>query len=250
MNIALVLSGGVGTRLESDIPKQYIRIGGRMVITFCLKTIFEHPSVDAVQIVAENEWQEPILSEVDFLETNRYKLFGFSNPGINRQMSIYHALQDIRSWAENDTAVLVHDAARPCLSRRQISDCLEALDGHDGVMPVLPVKDTVYKSLDGKSVSKLLDRSCLFAGQAPEVYRMNYYYRANECLIPDKILRVNGSTEPAVLAGLDVVMIRGDEHNFKITTTEDLERFRQIAQKKQDSYGLLGGNGYESLGTA
>lgn len=228
MNAALVLSGGVGTRLKSDVPKQYMKAAGRMVVTYCIETFLRHPAVDAVQVVAEDEWRELMLAELDYLGISREKLAGFSHPGENRQMSVFHGLQDIQFQAGGDAVVIIHDAARPCIRAEQITDCLGALEGHDGVMPVLPMKDTIYQSIDGRSVSELLDRSCVFAGQAPEVYRMKPYYRANERLLPDQILKINGSTEPAVLAGLDIVMIHGDENNFKITTREDLERFRQI----------------------
>ena len=77
-------------------------------------------------------------------------------------------------------------------------------------------------------MSELLDRSRIFAGQAPEAYRFGRYLRANEALLPDRIRKINGSTEPAVLAGLDIAMIPGDEGNFKITTKADLKRFTEI----------------------
>lgn len=100
-------------------------------------------------------------------------------------------------------------------------------------MPVLPMKDTVYTSLDGgKSVAALLDRSTVYAGQAPEVFRIGRYYEANQKLFPDRIRQINGSTEPAVLDGMEIIMIPGDEGNFKITTKADLERFRQILTEK------------------
>ena len=123
--------------------------------------------------------------------------------------------------------MLIHDAARPLLSEKLIADCFDALSGHDGVIPVLPVRDTVYYSKDGKSIASLLERSRIFAGQAPEVFRLGEYYEANVGLLPDEILKINGSTEPAVMAGMDIAMILGDEDNFKITTKTDLERFRQ-----------------------
>ena len=124
--------------------------------------------------------------------------------------------------------VLIHDAARPLLSAELISDCLEAVRGHDGVLPVLPMKDTVYRSADGRSITSLLDRSTVFAGQAPEVFLLGRYLQASRRLLPDAILRINGSTEPAIMDGMDIAMIPGDEGNFKITTKEDLERFRRI----------------------
>ena len=137
-------------------------------------------------------------------------------------------MRGVRTYASEEAAVLIHDAARPLLSVELISECLAALGGHDGVLPVLPMKDTVYYSEDGKQVSRLLNRSELYAGQAPEAFVLGRYLKANEQLLPTEILKINGSTEPAVLAGLDVVMIPGDEGNFKVTTKADLERFCAI----------------------
>lgn len=117
------------------------------------------------------------------------------------------------------------------MTAAQISDCLKAAKGHDGALPVLPMKDTVYLSENGKMVSSLLDRGKIYAGQAPEAFVFGKYYEANRALLPDKILEINGSTEPAVMAGMDIAMIPGDERNFKITTAADLERFREIVQK-------------------
>ncbi len=98
---------------------------------------------------------------------------------------------------------------------------------------MLPMKDTVYSSADGKRITALLDRSEIYAGQAPEVFRLGVYYAANVRLLPDRIKNINGSTEPAVMAGLDVAMIFGDENNFKITTKADLERFQSIVKEAQ-----------------
>ena len=95
------------------------------------------------------------------------------------------------------------------------------------------MKDTVYASQDGRSIQALLNRNEIYAGQAPEVFCLGSYYEANISLLPDQILKINGSTEPAVLAGLDITMIPGDEKNFKITTKEDLARFIRIVKESQ-----------------
>ncbi len=230
MNIALVLSGGTGSRLGGKIPKQYLACDGRMMITRCLGTAFSHADLDAVEIVAAEMWRDTIVQEMEtwIFQQNvalRDKFFGFSDPGETRQLSILSGLRDIARRVSGDDIVMVHDAARPRLSAPLISDCLNAFDGHDGVMPVLPMKDTVYLSRDGKTVSKLLPRSEIFAGQAPEFFRLGKYLRANESLSRDEMLAINGATEPAILAGMDIAMIPGDEANFKITTAADLERY-------------------------
>lgn len=226
MNTALILSGGTGSRLGAAVPKQYLEVNNRPIITWCMERLFSHEKIDAVQIVADELWQSRIrewLSSYD----KKGKFCGFSRPGDNRQLSIFNGLTDIRKYASDADYVLIHDAARPCLSEKQVSDCLLAAEGNDGVVPVLPMKDTVYLSVDGKKISSLLTRSEVFAGQAPEVFVLGKYLKANMALLPDRIRSIQGSTEPAVLAGMDVVMTAGDEQNFKITTQADLERFRK-----------------------
>ena len=225
MTIALILSGGTGTRLGADIPKQYIEVNKRTILSYCLETLFLHPEIDGVQIVAEPSWQQTILKDMKLLGQ---KFRGFSLPGKTRQLSILNGLTDILTYASPEDIVLIHDGARPCLSADMVSEGIKACAGHDGVLPVLPMKDTVYLSEDGKVVSALLNRSQVFAGQAPEFFVLGKYFEANKALLPDKILSINGSTEPAILAGLDVAMIPGDEGNFKITTKADLERFERI----------------------
>lgn len=225
MNIALILSGGTGVRLGSDIPKQYIEVNGWPIIAYCFAQLAAHERIDAIQIVADAGWRDMLLERLAALDRQK-KLRGFSEPGRNRQLSIYKGLVDISAYSSMDDSVFIHDAARPLLSERMITECLNAAQEHDGALPVLPMKDTVYTSLDGRRIHSLLDRSTVYAGQAPEVFILGKYLEANKQLLPEEILKINGSTEPAILAGMDIAMLPGDEMNFKITTKEDLERFQ------------------------
>lgn len=228
MNIALILSGGTGSRMGMDIPKQYAEVNGKLIIEYCTETFLKHKEIDAVWIVADVMWQDFIiekLSQGNMSEEFSKKFRGFSMPGATRQLSILNGLQDLMKWADDRDYVMIHDAARPLLTEELISKCFEAVKDHEGVLPVLPMKDTVYLSSTGEKVDSLLSRSKLFAGQAPEVFLLGKYYRANKELAEDALLKINGSTEPAILAGMDIAMISGDEHNFKITTKLDLERF-------------------------
>lgn len=235
MNAALLLSGGVGTRMHSDVPKQYICINNKMIITYSLETLVYSPVIDEIQIVAEEEWREFIVADARKHGIPTEKIKGFAIPGYNRQTSILNGMQnilrqkngivDVGNVDEKDN-LLIHDAARPLLTEKQLRDCFAMLPGHDGVMPSLPMKDTIYLSQEGDKVSELIERERLFAGQAPEVFNFRKYYLANISLMPNRIDFINGSTEPAVMAGMDIVMIPGDEKNFKITTKEDLDRFQ------------------------
>lgn len=232
MNVALVLSGGTGSRLGSDIPKQYLKVADRTVISYCLETILESSYIDAVQIVADKQWHEVIeesLVQLGFRQSEKVK--GFSTPGENRQLSILNGLYDISKYAKETDLVMIHDAARPMLTEDTIKQIFDTLEVHEGVIPVLPMKDTVYLSDGGEKISALLNRSQVFAGQAPEGFILGKYFDANKKLLPDAIYDINGSTEPAVLYGMDVTMIPGDEGNFKITTKEDLRRFEAITDR-------------------
>ncbi len=235
MNTALLLSGGLGARIHTDVPKQYLSMGGRMLITCALKPLLASPFIDDVWIVAGYEWREHIIADAKKAELDIGKIRGFADPGLNRQSSILSGLRGIvrqrtgvlqAEKVDAADTVLVHDAARPFLDGKLIEKCYGAFKGHDGVMPVLAMKDTVYLSKDGTRVDQLLERSCIYAGQAPELFGLKKYYQTNLSLLPDKIMKISGSAQPAVMGGMDIVMIEGDESNFKITTETDMIRIR------------------------
>ncbi len=227
MNIAILLSGGTGSRLGSQKPKQYLDVEGKPIIMYCMETLEKSELIHKIQIVAHEEWTDLIKYWAVQYGVEE-KICGFSKPGENRQLSIYNGLKDIRNFASDDDNVFIHDAARPNLRLSTIQDSFEAISGYDGVIPVLPMKDTVYLSKDGLEIDSLLNRQEIFAGQAPETFVYGKYLEANERLVNSgEIMKINGSTEPAVMAGMKMHMIVGDEGNFKITTSDDLERFTE-----------------------
>lgn len=240
MNYAIILSGGVGTRLGLSLPKQYYEVKGKPIIRYVIDTISGCEIVDGFVIVAAVEWQPYLAEQV----TEMDKFLGFAIPGKNRQLSVYNGLLYLKELLQNGGTsnsdnqkfsdafskhiVLIQDAARPNTSDALIRSCFDLKEDEDGAMPVLPMKDTVYLSKTGRKVDELLNRNQLFAGQAPESFRFEKYLEANEALWPEKILSINGSTEPAILAGMNVKMISGDENNYKITTEADLRKFESL----------------------
>lgn len=228
MNYAIILSGGIGSRLGLDMPKQYYEVNKKPIIRYVIETMEQCEVVDGFVIVAAEEWQEYVREQISVPE----KFLGYASPGENRQLSIYNGLCCLRDYLKmrsesscDDSIVLIQDAVRPNTSMKLIEQCLDLKHDVDGAMPVLPMKDTVYLSEDGVQVSALLERKNVFAGQAPESFRFGKYLAANEMLFPEKIRSINGSTEPAILAGMHIQMIPGDEKNYKITTEVDLEKF-------------------------
>ncbi len=264
MNVAIILAGGTKCINDNGVPTQFTDVAGEMLLTHCLRPFGESELVDNIQIVASEKWREKIEFEMfeDPDSVVGEKFLGFSSPGENRQASIWNAMKDLRNIfdcaSENDASanvsadtrensdysrymahsrltgidgIIIHDSLRPFVTVEGIDECLRALDGHDGVMPVIPEKDTVYFSRSGDKVEELLNRNCIYAGQAPVAFLFNKYYVANEELLPERMLMVKSYAEPAIMAGLDVAMIPGDQRNFKILTGEDFERAKEILQR-------------------
>ena len=206
MNIAIILSGGVGSRMGSDLPKQYMMVDGKPVIHYCMKTFLEVQEINAITIVVADEWRGFVEETIS--KMNPGKPVFYAQPGETRQFSIFSGLKEaLNNGASDDDIVIIHDAARPMVSVGLISECIKGCSEADGVLPVIPVKDTLYQSKDGHSITSLL-------------------------MSHDDILKINGSTEIAYKGGLQIKLIRGDEMNFKITTPEDLSNFDSIIRAK------------------
>jgi len=234
MNAAIILSGGTGERMRqtSKVPKQYIEVNSHPILEYCLRTFMKSDSIDGVVIVANELWHSYIEDIVQKFGLNKF--WGFAQPGETRQLSIYNGLIRLEEMYPGTDRVIIHDAVRPLVSLDLIKRCLENLDEAEGAMPVLPAKDTYYKSLDGQKVTDLLPRSQLFAGQAPEAFRFQPYLAAHKKLSKEDLSTVNGSSELAHKSGMEIKMIPGEERNFKVTTPEDLMLLKYYLESGED----------------
>ena len=229
--IAIILSGGVGSRMKLDIPKQYIMVENKPIICYCLETFLRNPQIDYIIIGVADEWKDFVEEHISKLNSTKKILF--AKPGETRQYSIYNAMNVAKDYGAGDgDTVIIHDAARPLVSNDLISRCILSCNAFDGVMPAIPCKDTVYLSEDGEVINALLNRSHLWCGQAPEAFSFLKYLEAHENTAREDLLKINGSTELAIKAGMNCHMIPGDPLNFKITTPEDLSNFKSIIRKK------------------
>jgi 2-C-methyl-D-erythritol 4-phosphate cytidylyltransferase len=228
MKALIMLSGGVGSRLGCDIPKQYIEVGGKRIISYSLDTFMHRGDIDVFVTVVAEEWK----TMVEQMFTSCRGKVLYAEPGETRQLSIYNALKVARDILSDDDVIIIHDAARPLVSNDIIDRCFDACLHHDGALPVIGVKDTLYMSQDGKAISSLLDRNTLYAGQAPESFVFGKYFAAHQSLSHEEVAAIKGSTEIAYKCGMNVTLVKGDEMNFKITTKDDLETFESIMNKR------------------
>ena len=231
MNYAVLLCGGTGTRLGSNIPKQYLKVNDRMIFSYALEAMQNHKLIDRIVIVADSEWYSEISEELKRFSIDKF--YCFAESGESRQHSVLNGMRKIAKTAEgvsDDDKVLIHDAARPNLTKKIIDDCFD-FENFEATLPVVNVTDTTYFSQDGKHIDQLLDRDKLFAGQTPETFFLNRFLEINENMTDEQLSAVRGCCQAAYQAGVRVKLFMGDFNNFKITTIQDYERFR--IQKEQ-----------------
>ena len=222
MNYAVILSGGVGSRMgNKDLPKQYMLAQGKPVLVYTLEQFEACPEVDEIIVVANPKWADQIWNWAK--EYGITKLTKIAEPGPTRQESLLNGMLCCAGNEDNDV-VLIHDAARPLVSVDLISRCVAALPGYDAVLPVLEMKDTIYQSVDGQVVSGLAERSILFCGQSPEVFYLKKYLQLNLQATQQELESTRGGCEIAFRNGLKVGMILGEDYNFKLTTPADIDR--------------------------
>lgn len=227
MNYAIILSGGVGTRMRSDgYPKQYLEVGGKPILLYALEPFVACPDIDEIVIVADPVWQDPIREWVQ--NAGIEKPVTLTGNGNTRQESILNGLLHCASRHPIDARdnVLIHEAVRPLVTRKIVEDCVQALKDHECALPVIPVHDTMYVSYDKKMVARMANRDELFCGQAPEGFRLKTYLELNQSCTQDELASIRGSSELLYRKGHSIAFIDGDPINFKLTRPGDLELFK------------------------
>lgn len=229
MNIAVILSGGIGSRMRSNIPKQYLMVLDHPIIYYSVEKFIKHPKIDFIIIASNNEWKNFIRGH---LPEGGNKIF-FSNPGETREHTIYNALLKCKELGGTDEdIVIIHDAVRPLVTNDVINRCLDGCSIYDASIATIDVKDTIYVCTRGECITNVPNRSNLHAGQTPEAFRLGKFLKIHEEASYDDISNVTGGAQFASQKGLSVFLAKGDEINFKITTPSDLERFEQIMKNR------------------
>jgi 2-C-methyl-D-erythritol 4-phosphate cytidylyltransferase len=210
---ALVVAAGTGKRLGLDRPKAFAPLGGRPLLAESLDRLDRCPWVDAVVVAAPQGWEEPAILLAEELAAT--KVVACVAGGSSRAESVRAALDEV---PDDAVVVLVHDAARPLVSDEVVERVLGPLsEGYDGVVPSLPIADTV-KRVERGVVVETLPREGLVAAQTPQAF-LAPTLRAALASAPADTTDCASAVERA---GGRVAVVAGDPRLLKVTTGEDL----------------------------
>ncbi|MGI8521689.1 MAG: 2-C-methyl-D-erythritol 4-phosphate cytidylyltransferase [Nocardioides sp.] len=218
-NVAVVLAGGVGTRIGLDIPKQLIKIAGRPIMEHTLAVFEEHPGVDEVIVMMTPGHLDAVHA---MLRSGRYpKVTRVIEGGETRNDTTLRALAAV---GEAECNVLFHDAVRPLLSARVISECFEALASHEAVDVAIPSADTIVEVDDDDRIVEIPRRSHLRRGQTPQAFRSSVIRDAYEIAGRDPDFEATDDCTVVLRYRPDVpiLVVRGDERNMKVTEPIDV----------------------------
>ncbi len=224
---AVVVAAGAGDRLAADRPKAFVRLGGRTMLAWSLAMLDDHDLIDGIVMVVPEEYEERASLLADDLCAT--KIAAAVPGGATRPASVAAGVACVPESAE---FVLVHDAARPLAPPEVVDRVVAALRaGAEGVVPALPLADTVKRVGPDGSVAETLDRAVLRAVQTPQGF-------------PAAVLRealaseTGDATDCASMVerlGHPVVCVEGDVRAFKVTTPADLARAEQMAGEDGDA---------------
>lgn len=213
--VAVILAGGKGSRMGTDISKQFIEINNKPIIYYTIKAFEKCKDIDDIILVLPK-------NEIDYFNTNILNRFSFKisaivEGGTERQHSVYNALKEI----EDCDIVLIHDGARPFISEDIIKDGIVYAKEFGAAAPGVMPKDTIkIKGNDNFSVSTP-NRNSLVAIQTPQVFNFNMIMECHE-KVKENNIQVTDDTMVAELFGNKVYLYNGDYKNIKVTTPEDL----------------------------
>jgi 2-C-methyl-D-erythritol 4-phosphate cytidylyltransferase len=215
---ALVPAAGSGQRMAESIPKQYLQIQGKTILETTLDLFLENEQIDKVVVtlaVDDSLWPTvPCASNTKIIST-----LGASS----RALSVYNGLVAMKTLVSEADWVVVHDAARPCLSAKALNDFILKLSGHAvGGILAMPVKDTLKLSKpDTPAILKTLDRDNVWHAQTPQMFRYGLLLNAMQKALKSEH-EITDEASAMELAGYSPQLIESNSHNLKVTTPEDL----------------------------
>ena len=235
MVYGIILAGGSGKRVGSELPKQYIDVNGKPLLYYTLRA-FEESAVERICVVADEAHLQFVVSEiVDKYGLN--KVVRVCQGGEERFDSVRHGLDDLSSLAKDDDIVLIHDGARPFIKPEEINLFLDEVAENGAAVAAMPVKDTIKISDSDGFVTATTVRANTWQIQTPQGFRYDLIHTAYEKAgnmawrLPDseeivpagKLFTDDSMVIEAVFPEQKIKLVKTSYENIKITTPEDLD---------------------------
>ena len=224
MVTAAVLAGGSGSRMGSDIPKQYLPVNGKPIIVYTLEKFIENENTDyTVVAVAQSyvDYVEKLIREY----FPGYEKFSVIPGGKTRSDTLMNVLEHLneKGISENDV-ILTHDAVRPFIDGRIISDNISSALKYGACNTCVPAVDTVFISRDGEFIDEVPKRSTVFHAQTPQSFRTKELYELCKKIPADVFSELTDGCSVYTYCGKKVFMVKGSENNIKITYPSDIKK--------------------------
>lgn len=235
MDIAIIIAGGVGSRMGADIPKQFVQVNGKPVLIYTLQAFQRHPMVDAIELVCIDGWEDAVRAYAK--EYGITKLKWIVKGGSTGQESIRNGVYGLEGKCASGDIVIIHDGIRPLVDPAVLDDViLKAKQFGNGVTS-LPYNEQIFliDSEQPGTTTKYIPRETLRRVATPQAYRFNLldekYHEAFE-----KKIGIYGSSYTNTMMtelGVRLHFAAGSDRNIKLTTPGDIEIFKaMIAEEK------------------
>ncbi len=228
----IVLAGGRGSRMQSDIPKQYMLLDGKPLLYYSLQA-FEESNVECVVLVTAE-------GEEEYCRRELVERFGFTKVaaivagGGERYASVWNGLLFLHSGKKMPEYVLIHDGARPLVTAELINRVLLQTESYGACVAGMPVKDTIQMTDEHGVITLTPRRENLWMAQTPQAFEFSLVYEAYEQVMKETQINV---TDDAMVVGLyrnvPIQMVRGSYTNLKVTTPEDLLLAELLLKKRR-----------------
>lgn len=230
-NIAVILAGGVGSRLGLSTPKQFLKVAGKMVVEHTIDAFEHNPQINEIAVVSNSYYISDFENMI--LKNSWKKVKKILKGGAER----YHSsLSAIKAYEGDDVNLIFHDAVRPLVSQRIINDVIKALAAYTAIDVAMPATDTIIQT-EGDFIQHIPDRSKLKRGQTPQAFHINTISEAYKIALQDPNFKVTDDCGVVVkyLPETPVYVVTGEESNMKLTYKEDtylLDKFFQLRKSE------------------
>src|SRR5690625_3776589 len=229
--IAIILAGGFATRMGLELPKQFLKVAGKSVLEHSVAAFEKHPLIDEIAIVCQSTYI-PLVEE--YVTKNKWtKVKKILHGGEKRYHSSLSAIKAYQQ--QTDTNLLFHDAVRPLVSQRIITDTIDALANYEAVDTAIPAVDTIIElEEDLELIDNIPERKYFWLGQTPQAFKLEIIKEAYDLAFKDPDFKATDDcgVVKKYLPETDIYVVKGDQQNIKLTYKEDIYLLDKLFQLK------------------